>query len=381
MRGHTSSYDTAAGRRWRIVYDLPPGEDGKRRRTTRRGFTSEAEAHRALRVALGAVDEGTHVDPSTVSVAGYLRAWIEGAQVRPTTLSRYRQSIERHLVPHLGGIRLQALTVEDLDRCYATLVRQGGAGGRPLAPKTVRNAHGVLRTALRDAVQRGYLARNVAEHARLPRVERREMVTWTAGQLRTFLDHVAEDRLTAMWTLYATTGMRRGEVLGLRWHDIDLEVGQLTVRHVLTVVEGRPVVTEPKTAKGRRTIALDGSTVAALRRHRVRQLEERVAADVAWHDGGYVFTWQDGRPLHPQMPTKWIRELAAAAGLPPLTVHGLRHTWASLALAAGVPAKVVSERLGHANISITMDVYTHALPAMDREAADRVAGAIFGGVR
>jgi integrase len=381
MRGHTSTYDIAAGRRWRIVYDLPPGDDGKRRRTTRRGFTSEAEAHRALRLVLGAVDEGTHVDPSTVTVAGYLRAWIEGAQVRPTTLSRYRQSIERHLAPHVGGIRLQALTVEDLDRCYATLVRQGRVDGGPLAPKTVRNAHGVLRTALRDAVQRGYLARNVAEHARLPRVERREMVTWTTGQLRAFLEHVADDRFAAMWMLYATTGMRRGEVLGLRWHDVDLEVGQLTVRHVLTVVEGRPVVTEPKTKKGRRTIALDGATVAALRRHRVRQLEERVAADVAWHDVAYVFTWQDGRPLHPQMPTKWIRKHATTVGLPPLTVHGLRHTWASLALAAGVPAKVVSERLGHANISITMDVYTHALPAMDREAADRVAGAIFGGLR
>jgi integrase len=259
------------------------------------------------------------------------------------------------------------------------LVREGGAGGRSLSPKTVRNAHGVIRTALRDAVQRGYLARNVAEHARLPRVQRREMETWDAAQLRRFLEHVADDRLAAMWTLYATTGLRRGEVLGLRWSDVDLESGQLTVRHVLTVVEGRAVVTEPKTAKGRRTIALDPATVAGLRRHRVRQLQERVAADVAWQNGDYVFTWFDGRPLHPQLPTKWIREHAAAAGLPPIRLHDLRHTWASLALRAGVPAKVVSERLGHANISITLDVYTHALPAMDAEAADTVARAIFGG--
>jgi integrase len=380
MRGHASTYDTTAGRRWRIVYDLPPDEGGKRRRTTRRGFTSEAAAHRALRAALGAVDEGTHVDPSTLTVAGYLRQWIEGAQVRPTTLARYRQSIERHLLPHVGGIRLQALTVEDLDRCYATLTREGGAVGRPLSPKTVRNAHGVLRTALRDAVQRGHLTRNVAEHARLPRVQRQELTTWTAEQLRAFLEHVADDRLAAMWTLFATTGLRRGEVLGLRWQDVDLDRWQLTVRHVRTVVEGRPVVTEPKTAKGRRTIALDASTVTALRRHRVRQLEERVAADVAWHDGDYVFTWHDGRPIHPQMPTKWIREHATAAGLPPIRLHDLRHTWATLALAAGIPAKVVSERLGHANIAITLDVYTHAIPAMDAEAADTVARAIFGGV-
>lgn len=220
--------------------------------------------------------------------------------------ARYRQSIDRHLVPHVGGIRLQALTVEDLDRCYATLVRDGGAQGRPLSPKTVRNAHGVVRTALRDAVQRGYLARNVAEHARLPRLVRSDMETWTADQLRTFLAHVAEDRLAAMWTLYATTGLRRGEVLGLRWADVDLDAGQLTVRHVLTVASGTVLSTEPKTAKGRRTIALDASTVGALRRHRVRQLEERVRADVAWQDGDYIFTWEDGRPLHPQLPTKWI---------------------------------------------------------------------------
>lgn len=379
MKGHASSYTTIAGKRWRIVYDAPPADDGRRRRTTRRGFTSEAEAHRALRQALGTVDEGTHVDPSAATVASYLRAWVDGSQVRPTTQARYRQSVERHLVPHLGGIRLQALTVEDLDRCYAALVRGGGVDGRPLAPKTVRNAHGVVRTALGDAVQRGYLSRNVAEHARLPRVVRTDMRTWTADQLRTFLTHVAEDRLAAMWTLYATTGLRRGEVLGLRWADLDLEAGQLTVRHVLTVAEGRVIVTEPKTAKGRRTIALDSSTVAALRRHRVRQLEERVAADVAWQDGDYVFTWHDGRPLHPQSPTKWMRKHADAAGLPAIRLHDLRHTWASLALRAGVPAKVVSERLGHANISITLDVYTHALPAMDAEAADTVARAIFGG--
>lgn len=379
MKGHVSSYQTSEGRRWRIIYDLPPGPDGRRRQRQRRGFTTERDADTALRKALSAVDEGRHVDRSTVTVGDYLLRWVKGHPVRPTTRTRYRQSIQRHLIPHIGGIRLQALTAEHLDACYRALEASGGRKGQGLAPKTIRNAHGVVRKALADAVERGYVIRNVAEQARPPRRREPELTVWTAEQLRTFLEGVREDRWYALWHLYATTGMRRGEALGLRWTDVDLDSARLTVARELTVVDGRPHEDEPKTKRGRRTLALDEETVEVLRAHRKRQAEERLLAGPAYQGRDLVFCWGDGSLLHPHRPTRWLGEHAARLGLPHLTPHGLRHSYSTLALAEGVPVKVLSERLGHASVGVTLRLYAHVTPGDDAQAAATVAAAIRSG--
>jgi len=205
-----------------------------------------------------------------------------------------------------------------------------------------------------------------------------EMQVWSPQQLRTFLDHVRDDRLYAAWLLLATTGMRRGEVAGLRWVDVDLDAGRVSPRRPRVVVNHEVIVSEPKTAKGRRSIALDPATVAALRDHRRWQLEDRLAVGPRWEDAGLVFTWPDGRPLHPERFSRWFEQHTRAAGLPKIRLHDVRHSYATAALAAGVPAKVVSERLGHANIAITMDTYSHVLPGLDAEAAGTVARLILG---
>lgn len=255
----------------------------------------------------------------------------------------------------------------------------GGRNGQGLAPKTVRNAHGTIRKALDDAVKRRYVVRNVASDAQPPRLEHTEMVTWTPEQVQTFLAHVDGDRLYAMWFLYVTTGMRRGEVLGLRWSDVDLDRGRLSIVRQLTVVDGDPIVSEPKTKRGVRTISLDDRTAGVLADHRRRQIEERLAAGPVWEDTGLVFTWEDGTLIHPHNPTRWLRETTVELGLPNLGgPHGLRHTYATVALTSGVPVKVVSERLGHANISITLDTYAHVMDRDDVEAAEQAAEAILG---
>jgi integrase len=377
-------YDTKAGPRWRIVYDGPAVFDPetgevKRRQRQRRGFTREKDAKRALREALTAVDERRHVDHRDDTLGAYLLAWLDGLTVRETTAASYEQQIRLRIIPYLGGLRLQEVTTEDLDKLYRRLERTGSTKGGPLAPKSVRKVHEVLSRSLGDAVKRGYVVRSVAADATPPRPRRRELTVWSAEQLRAFLAHVAGDRLYALWLLLATTGLRRGEALGLRWEDVDLDGGTIFVHRQRTIAKGRVVVHEVKTGHSRRRIALDPETVAALRRHRVRQLEERLAANVAWQDTGAVFVQLDGRELHPKVVSNWFTAHVKASGLPTIRPHDVRHSYATIALTGGVPITVVSRRLGHASVSITLDVYSHVLPTDDTEAAAKVAELILGG--
>jgi integrase len=198
-------------------------------------------------------------------------------------------------------------------------------------------------------------------------------------QLRAFLGHARQDRLSALWLLVATTGMRRAELAGLRWIDADLAAARLFPRRPRVVVNYVGHESEPKTRMGKRSLALDPATPAALQEHKARQDKERAEVGAAWMDSGLVFTRPDGAPLHPDLITDWFRRLARAAGLPPIRLHDVRHSYASAPLAAGIPAKVVSERLGHATIAVTLDVYGHVIPGVDAAAANAVASLILDG--
>jgi integrase len=259
-----------------------------------------------------------------------------------------------------------------LNKLYGTLRAAG------LAPKTIRNVHGVLSKALGDAERWGLASRNPARLADPPAVTRPRVRVWSPEQTRAFLATVAADRLFAAWLLAVTTGMRRGELLGLRWADVDLDVGVVRVAQARVRAGNRVEAGEPKTARGRRTIALDPATVAALRQHRTRQAQERLLADPSDIDSGLVFTMPDGAPIHPNRFSLWFRTRVRAANLPAIRLHDLRHSYATAGLAAGVPPKVMSERLGHATVAFTLDTYTSALPALDKSAADVVAGLILG---
>ncbi len=204
------------------------------------------------------------------------------------------------------------------------------------------------------------------------------MVTWTAADLRRFLEGVRPDRLYAAYLLLATSGMRRGEALGLRWADLDLGDGRASIRQTVITVHHVVQFGTPKTAKGRRTVVLDAGTVAALREHRKRQNEERLQIGAGWRDHDLVFCRVDGTPLHPERFSRSFDDRVRQLGLPKIRLHDLRHGWATMALAAGVHPKVVQERLGHANVSITLDVYSHVTAGLHGDAAERVAGLVFG---
>jgi integrase len=368
-RGSTYSYWLDVG---------PDPVTGKRRQRTKGGFRTKRECQAALNEAISALRSGMLVQPSRRTVASFLvEEWLPAvrmAGLRDSTWASYRMNVEKHLVPGLGAIELQRLGPAQLNALYRELLTKGrrnAAGG--LAPKTVFYIHSILHRALRDAVRWGYVVRNVADAADPPKAKTPEMRVWNPAQLRAFLEHVRGDRLYAAWLLAATTGMRRGEILGLRWSDLDLDSGRVAVRRPRILVDYQVQVSEPKTAKGRRSLALDPVTVAALRAHRVRQAEEKLAVGGRYRDSELVFTGPDGTAVHPERFSDWFRQHVRAAGLPKIRLHDVRHSYATAALAAGVPAKVVSERLGHANIAITMDTYSHVLPGLDEQAAGQVA--------
>lgn len=372
------------GRTWSVVIDL--GRDpatGKRTRKWHSGFRTRKEAEQARIQILSQLQRGEYVPPAKQKLAEFLAEdWLPSirASVRESTWDSYRRTIELHVQPHIGSTQLQRLAPGQLNSLYAMLLTEGRADGRGgLSPRSVRYVHAIIHRALNDAVRWNRLARNPATAAEPPRADRDALAitTWTADQLRTFLSYVADDRLVAAWTLAATTGMRRGEILGLRWHDLDLDTAHLSVRQTLISVGYDIRVSTPKTVKGRRSIALDRTTVRALRSHRTRQLQEKLAIGHDYQDESLVFADSNGGYIHPDGFGKTFLRLQQQAGVPRIRFHDLRHTHATLALQAGIHPRVVSERLGHSTVAMTLDTYSHVLPGLQEEAAERVAELLF----
>lgn len=252
------------------------------------------------------------------------------------------------------------------------------ARARPgLDPRTVAYVHTILHRAFKDAVRWGRLARNPADAADPPRVDQHSggVQAWDAVTLRRFLDgsRAAQDRLYPLCALLATTGMRRGEALGLRWSDVDLTTGRLRVVQTVIQIGGKVALGDPKTARGRRAIKLDKATVAILRAHRHTMNQKRLQVGPDFTDQDLVFHHPDGSWLHPDSVSATFVRRIASLGLPALTLHGLRHTWATLALEQGVHPRVVQERLGHATIAITLGIYSHVSPTLHDEAAQAIA--------
>jgi len=373
MRGSVKKDGTT----WMFVVDLPRGVDGARRQQKRRGFRTRKGAEGELQKALQRVSAGVFVEPSKLTLGSFLvDQWLPAVEgnVRPSTFASYKGNINRHVVPALGNVLLQALTAPMLTAVYRKLGEEKG-----LAPKTVRHVHTTLRKALSDAIKWGMVERNAASAAEPPKLVRSEMRTWTAEDVRAFLNFIDDDPLKVVFTLLCTTGMRRGEVLGLRWSDIDFENARLRVQQTLTSVEYQLVFGEPKTSRGRRSVPFDPSTLAVLRQHRARQNESRLAIGRGWANvRDLVIVKPDGSPIHPDTVSDTFDRRVKASGLPKIRLHDLRHTWATLALEANVPVKVVSEVLGHSSPAFTLDVYSHVTPVMMEDLARVVGQTIFG---
>ncbi len=374
--------------RGRIVLQITiDGADGPQR--VRHGTYPDTQdgweqADKARRILVGAEASGSLQAPTRLTVGEYLEAWLDGlsyevatGNIRPGTLHDYGIYLRAKIIPRIGQVALSDVTAKMLRRLYADLLDSGGRGGKALAPKSVRNYGTTLRRALQDAVEDDLLKSNPAAAVKLPKITRSKIETWTPEQTRHALDEL-EEPLRSMVHLTATTGMRRSEILGLRWVDVD--DGALEVTATLLMVAGASVFTElTKTTSSRRRIALDPGTVEMLKRHRVRQVEQRLEVGELWSgEHGLVFTDELGYPYAPNRYTRNFQAEARRLGLTAIGVHGLRHSLATTALADGVPAKVVADRLGHASVATTLDRYSHVSEEQDLAAAIALAQKITG---
>ncbi len=368
--GEGSIYETTDGAGYRGSLIVQHPTTGQNVRRYVRGRT-RADVTRKLRK----LREGTDAAyPAIVSTGDYLTAWLERSRqgVRPSTWKQRELHVKLYLGPAVGAVALARLTPADVERMTSALVADGKA------PRTAALARIVLRRALADAVRDGAVPRNVAALARPPRIERHELQYLDAPQLRRLLEATGDHALGPLIAVAATTGLRQGELLGLRWQDVDTAGASLTVRRSLALAwDGTFQLAEPKTKGSRRTINLPARAVAALDGQRARQDALRVAAGTAWQDrDGLVFTNGAGMPLRGPDVTHGYQKQLLAIGLPRIPFHALRHSMATALLTAGVPLKVVSETLGHSTITLTADTYAHVAPELRKDAADAMDRAL-----
>jgi len=379
MKGHVRK----RGDKWCFVVELPRDElTGKRRQKWFSGFNTKKEAQQALIEKLREIQTGLLVDTTDMTVEKYMSYWLENyakVSCRHSTYDVYRQRSQRYVIPLIGRVKLKDLKTMHLQKMYADLLKDGAkyrSGG--ISPMTVRHIHGMVHKALENAVRWQIIPRNVAQMVELPRVEKKETAVLTREQVQCLVEAAKDHELYIPILLAVTTGMRYAEIFGLAWKDIDLDKRFIHVRQQLVRTKGEFRLTEPKTKSSERVISLPESLVAPLRRHKAEQAQQKLLIGPTYNPDGLVCCRpEDGQPYSATPVRRKFDSLLDKAGLPRIRIHDLRHTVATLLLEQGVHPKVVSELLGHANIGITLDRYSHVSITMQKEAVDSLEAAIF----
>jgi len=337
---------------------------------------TKRDAERELRHILTRLETGAYVKPTKLTVSEYLEQWLQGyvsSSTGPRTRERYEEIVRTHLIPALGSIPLTALQPAHIQTYYGKALQWGrrdGKGG--LSARTVHHHHRVLYEALKHAVKRGILIRNVAEAVDPPRPQHKEMATLGPEDVNRLLDAAQTSPYYALFYTAVFTGLRRSELLALRWRHVDLDLATLSVVETLHQLRNRQFVfRQPKSKRGRRLVALSPSLVILLWEHRVKQEAARKLLGAELLPSDLVFSHPDGRPFRPNSVTRAFNRLANSIGLHGVRFHDLRHTHATLMLRQGVHPKIVSERLGHSSVAITLDTYSHILPGLQEAAARR----------
>jgi integrase len=375
MKGHIRERSPG---HWAIILEQRDSSTGKRKRKWHSFAGTKRQAQVECARLISQMKGGTYLEPSKTTVAQFLDRWLEHmtSQVSPKSHARYGELARKNIVPLLGSVVLTQLRPALISAAYSKALTHGrrdGTGG--LSPQTVTHMHRVLKQALGQAVKWELLTRNPADAVDPPKSDRGMMNTYDLDQTAELIEAIRPTRMLIPVLLAVLCGMRRGEVAALRWKNVDLVSGQLAILESAEQVGSKVRYKTPKSGKGR-TLALSASLVEELRAHRLRQAEELLKVGVRLSDNTFVVAQADGTPLQPDTLTQdWVRKLADTS-LPRIRFHDLRHAHATHLLSSGVHPKVASERLGHSKIGITLDLYSHVLPGMEADAAERVDAAL-----
>jgi integrase len=367
---------------WTVYYEDRNPATGERRHHSQGGFRTRRLAQERLNVVAGKVAEGTYRPDTPITVAELMRQWLDAQRakgLRPGTLASYEGVNAWYVSKALGGKRVAALVPGDINAMVQKMETEKSSTGRAgLSARSRQLAVAKLKAATKWALANGMISRDPLAGVALPRVEHQEMKFWSTDDARDFLAHVTGDPLEAAWALFVCRGLRRGEVAGLKWDAVDLIGGTLHVKRTLISVDGKATESTPKTKSSRRSIPIDALLIELLHQRGEAQKADRARAGEAWVGDGHIFTDALGKPWHPDYYGDRFDKLAVQARLPRIRLHDTRHTAATLMLANGVPVPVVAEILGHEKPSITMSLYSHAVPGMGRKAGEELSMRLLG---
>jgi integrase len=356
------------GKVWDAIVHIPNPNTGKRKQV-QKTFKTQRQAKKWVNDQQGAIADGTAVPPSNTTVAMLMEHWLEHI-VRPhrsgQTYVNYEGTVRRHINSRLGHVKVQKLSAAQVQQ-WQTALLDAGIGAR-----SVQLAHINLGQALKVAVRQRLVARNVTDFVELPRYQAREMNFWTADEATKFISVADQSIYGPVWLLALVTGLRKGELLGLRWQDLDLEQRVLRVRQTVGVLHGKVVFKQPKTLRSRRDVDLPEGIVHVLLAYKARQNARRLQLGPRWQDHDLVFCSERGTPINPDNCDQDFNRLIVLAEVKRIRIHDMRHTYATLAILSGIPVHVVSQSMGHADISTTLRTYSHVLPQQRKELASRM---------
>lgn len=359
-------YFRKRGNKWSFTIDVGMNaETDKRKQITKSGFTTKKEAQEDCAKIISEFSSGTYVEKNKLTLGTFMNDFLETKKqsIRESTLRNYLQVTKNHIIPHLGKMTLQNITPADISRFYAKLLEK-------LSNNMVGNVHILLSSALSQALRWGMMKNNPMQLIKKPKQIKKEMRIWDKKELKLFLSAVKQHRVYIAFHLALSTGMRQSEILGLRWKDVDLTNATIQIVQTLSH-DGKTILQSTKTKSGNRQISLDKSTIEALKHHRKIMLEERMSVK-DFEDYGLVVSSISGVPKTPRSLLYTFYTYMKLANVSKIAFHDLRHTHATLLLSEGINPKVVAERLGHANIVITLQTYSHVLPSMQKEVAERI---------
>ncbi|MEC1744166.1 site-specific integrase [Schinkia azotoformans] len=367
MKGHIRK----RGNKYAIVVDLGRDHNGKRKQKWFSGYEKKKDAEKDLPRILNEIYQGTFIEPTKEKFSNYLDDWlkIKKNNIKLTTLDTYQRMIKNHIQPGIGHIELSKLNPIHLKKFYNELLEE-----KELAEASIRKCHTIMQAALNDALTDGFVNRNIASLVKPPRIPKTEIKIWDEEQLNIFLSAVKGDRLYIAFFLAAATGMRRGEVLGVRWRDIDFERKLLSVIQTITAFG---TSAETKTLTSRRMIDIDEITISALKKQKKLIAQDKLLAGMEYEDHDLVVCTALGKPMNPRNVNRKFYSVLDKLKIPKIRLHDVRHTHASLLLRHGTPVKVVQERLGHASAKTTLDTYGHLIPGMQSDAAANFSKNVF----